>query len=127
MNITDITTNSFMINTTANINCENWQYSLNGDNNWKDFSTTIGVTNKQIIESLNPNTEYTIKVRATNPVNGVSNPTSTITVKTAGGLAHVKVNGVWKTAIPYVKVNGEWKQASFYIKVNNTWKIAEAK
>lgn len=35
---------------------------------------------------------------------------------------NVKVNGVWKRAIPYVKVNGTWKKAVPYIRVNGTWK-----
>lgn len=34
----------------------------------------------------------------------------------------VRVNGVWKDAIPYVRVNGTWKEAVPYIRVNGTWK-----
>ena len=34
----------------------------------------------------------------------------------------VRVNGVWKDAIPYIRVNGTWKEAVPYIRVNGTWK-----
>ena len=34
----------------------------------------------------------------------------------------VKVNGVWKKAVPWVKVNGVWKKATkSYVKVNGAW------
>lgn len=34
----------------------------------------------------------------------------------------VRVNGVWKDAIPYIRVNGTWKEAVPYIRVNGSWK-----
>ena len=35
----------------------------------------------------------------------------------------IKVNGVWKKAIPWVKVNGVWKKCTkTYIKVGSSWK-----
>lgn len=40
------------------------------------------------------------------------------------GITRVKVNGVWKQAIPYVKINGAWKQAVPYEKHNGTWEVA---
>lgn len=35
---------------------------------------------------------------------------------------YVRVNEIWKKAIPYVKVNGTWKKAIAYVKVNGIWK-----
>lgn len=35
----------------------------------------------------------------------------------------VKVNGVWKNAIPYVKVAGVWKPAVPYVKKSGTWTL----
>ena len=46
-------------------------------------------------------------------------PTNTCSM---GGSAKLRVNGVWKDAIPYVRVNGVWKEAIPYIRVNNQWK-----
>lgn len=45
-------------------------------------------------------------------------------VKMIKGSHYVKlrVNGVWKDAIPYVRVNGTWKEAIPYTRVNGTWK-----
>lgn len=35
----------------------------------------------------------------------------------------VKVNGVWKKAVPWVKVNGVWKKVpKVYVRVNGVWK-----
>lgn len=35
----------------------------------------------------------------------------------------IKVNGVWKKAIPWIKVNGVWKKCTkTYIKVGSSWK-----
>ena len=35
----------------------------------------------------------------------------------------IKINGVWKKAIPWVKVNGVWKKCTkTYIKVGSSWK-----
>lgn len=42
---------------------------------------------------------------------------------TTKGVARIKINGIWKQAIPWVKVNGVWKQAIPFVKVNGTWKI----
>lgn len=43
-------------------------------------------------------------------------------IRTLRGGARIKINGVWKTVIPYIKVNGVWKVAAPYIKVNGVWK-----
>lgn len=49
--------------------------------------------------------------------------TSTKTaVGTANGTTKIKVNGVWKNAIPCVKVDGTWKKTIAFIKVNGVWK-----
>lgn len=35
---------------------------------------------------------------------------------------YVRVNGVWKKAVPYVKMNGIWKEAAPYVRVGGVWK-----
>jgi len=34
----------------------------------------------------------------------------------------IRINGVWKDAIPYIRVNGQWKEATPYVRVNGVWK-----
>ena len=41
---------------------------------------------------------------------------------TKGNHVNLRVNGVWKDAVPYVRINGAWKEAVPYIRINNTWK-----
>lgn len=36
---------------------------------------------------------------------------------------HVRVGGVWKSAVPYVKVAGVWKPAIPYVRVAGVWKM----
>lgn len=53
--------------------------------------------------------------------NLVGEDTKQLNVRTNPGV-HLRVNGVWKEAIPYVRINGVWKEAVPYIRVNNSWK-----
>lgn len=47
-----------------------------------------------------------------------------VTVDLTGGVSTVKikVNGVYKTAVPYVKHEGVWKPADAHVNDNGTWK-----
>lgn len=36
--------------------------------------------------------------------------------------ARIKVDGIWREAIPYVKVDGIWKPAQPYVKVDGIWR-----
>lgn len=39
---------------------------------------------------------------------------------------YVKVDGIWKKAIPWVKVDNTWKKCNkAYVKVDNTWKLTK--
>lgn len=53
--------------------------------------------------------------------NLIGNDSKTLEVRSYSGI-HIKINGVWKEAIPYVRINGAWKEAIPYIRINNTWK-----
>ncbi len=44
-----------------------------------------------------------------------------LTLSNTKGL-HIRINGVWKDAIPYVRINGQWKESIPYARVNNQWK-----
>lgn len=79
---------------------------------WSNGSTNLG--------GLKPATHYRFWSRGRNAV-GWGPWSAHADYKTLAG-ARVKVNGVWKEAVPYVKVNGVWRLAQPHIKVNGSWK-----
>lgn len=115
-NITNITPNSFILSAWSSVNCDMYQYSLNGGA-WTNF------TSGQTISNLVPNTTYTMQVRLRKSYNQVWGYSETFNVTTIGGVLSVKVGGVWKTGIPYIKIDGTWKQGIAYNKINNSWRI----
>lgn len=66
--------------------------------------------------------DYTYTVCGVNssPTNSGRGATSQGTVQTLAGSA-VRVDGVWKIAIPYVRVSGVWKMAVPWIRVAGVW------
>lgn len=79
---------------------------------WSNGTTSIG--------GLKPGTMYNFWSRGRNAV-GWGPWSVGSSVRTDSG-ARVKVNGVWKQAVPYVKVNGVWKLAQPYSKINGVWR-----
>lgn len=73
--------------------------------------------------NLVPYTTYYFWARGRN-ANGWGPFTSAGSARTLAG-AYVKVNGVWKPAVPYVKVGGVWKYAQPYAKVGGAWRRAD--
>lgn len=73
-----------------------------------------------IISGLLPFTRYYVWSRGRNAV-GWGDWSARRDELTAAG-AQVKLNGVWRAAIPYVKVAGVWKLAEPYVKVAGKWK-----
>lgn len=69
---------------------------------------------------LHPNRDYWIVGRATNEVG--TRTTNTSQIKTEGSVVRVRINGVWKEAMPYVRINGTWKETIPYIRANGDWK-----
>jgi len=90
----------------ATINGPQNAYSSNG-------ATILG-------PGLTPGHTYNFWSRGRNDV-GWGPWSAVSTAKTIAG-ARVKVNGVWRDAVPYVKVNGVWRLAQPLVKVNGTWK-----
>lgn len=77
------------------------------------------------VTGLQPGKEYRFVVYAHNAAAdnaGYSNVSGALVVRTRAGV-RIKVDGVWKLAIPYLKVDGAWKMAIPYVKDNNTWKM----
>ena len=121
--VSEIETNGFKITATSNVNCNQWWYSLDGGSTWISYSTTNTTSTNITLSNLQVNTSYTVKVRAKKTANNLTNDSSAQTVKTQGGIVHVKISNTWKDAIAYVKVGNAWKQAIVYTKVGNSWRI----
>lgn len=82
-------------------------------------TTGEGVTQK-IVTGLDPATQYYFRVQTHNSVGYGSLSAATPAMTIAG--AYVKVDTLWKLAIPYVKVSGVWKLARPWTRVAGEWK-----
>lgn len=80
-----ITASGVTVRATSSTNCDRWDYSTNGGSTWVNFSTTNGTSATKSITGLNPNTSYSIRVRARKTSNEVYGTSGTSTVKTLGG------------------------------------------
>lgn len=83
-------------------------------------ATTMAASSPKTLTGLAPATTYYVQVQAVNAV-GVSAWSPAASVTTRPGI-HVRINGVWRTAIPWVRVNGVWKQARAWTRVAGTWR-----
>lgn len=74
------------------------------------------------VTGLTAGQDYTFDVIAINgsPTNGGRGTPSEATIQTLAG-SFVRVDGVWKVAIPYVRVSGTWKMAVPWIRVAGVW------
>lgn len=117
------TTDSFPLSATSTLNCNLWEYSIDGGTNWTQFSTTDGTSASTTVTGLTVNTTYNVVVRAKRTANNLYSRNATYSVKTQGGIMHVNVNGSWKEAIAYVKIGSAWKQVICYTKVGSSWRI----
>ena len=79
--------------------------------------TTINLT------GLAPGQDYTFELSAFNAA-GWSTPSDPQTFQTLSG-CHIRVDGVWKTGVPYVRDSGTWKMALPHIRVAGVWKQAQ--
>jgi len=85
-------------------------------------STIVNVSGSspKVITGLQPGYFYYFWVRAKNAI-GYSPWSSYISHRTVSG-AYVKVDGVWRFAVPYVKVSGVWKVAEPWVRYVGEWK-----
>lgn len=90
------------------------------DTNPKQF-TSNGVTKN--VTGLQAGKDYTFLIYAYNghgANGGYSTPSTAATVQMLAG-SWVRVDGVWKIAIPYVRVSGVWKMAVPWIRTGDQW------
>lgn len=86
----DITNASFLLSMYSSVECNLWQYSLNGGTSWTTISTENGNSATATVDSLAPSTTYNVKVRARRASLEVYG-TADIVVKTAGGASLTEV------------------------------------
>lgn len=117
---TSKTAHSLTFSWTTSENCSKIIASVNGTGSqvWNGNAKTGTFT----VNNLTPDTDYQVFGDFTRQDTGVSRISNKLTVKTKKVPTRIRVNGVWKEAMPYVRVNGVWKEAKPYVRVNNQWK-----
>lgn len=83
--VSALTAYGFKISAVSSAVSNIWQYSLNNGLTWTTFSTTPGTTASITLNSLTPDTSYSVKVSARKQSNQVYGYSSTTSVKTLGG------------------------------------------
>lgn len=96
------------------------QWQIGYSTNASGVQKTVTSTGTSTIGGLTPGTTYYFWSRGRN-ASGWGAWSGRSSGRTIAG-ARVKLNGVWKEAVPYVKVNGVWKIAQPHVKVNGVWK-----
>lgn len=82
--ISDVTSSSISVSASASVTCNIWQYRI-GSGSWTTFSTTEGTSGSFTLDSLDPNTEYTITVRARKKANNLYGTAAAVSATTLGG------------------------------------------
>lgn len=102
-----------------------WQvgYATANSRGDSSFTTVNGLNGTVTISNLKPGTTYYFWARGRNAL-GWGSWSSVKSARTLAG-ARVKVDGVWKEAIPYVKVSGVWQPAVPYVRVDGVWKTTQ--
>ena len=97
--------------------------NADGTGAYVDHSTENNLT--RLVTGLTPGQFYRFAVYAHNGSgenSGYSNSSESSVIQMLAG-ARIRVDGVWKMAMPYIKVGGVWKMALPYVKDSGTWKI----
>lgn len=114
VSISNITVNSIYINATSNVNCDVWEYSLDGGSTWVQYSTISGTSTTKTISGLTPDTEYSVQVRARKRTNYVKGASDVRSVKTLGGTSINSVNTLIIDAVsPIIQMNWTVYNASY--------------
>lgn len=104
----------------SGISCSAAELQNSSGGKIKDLTTFSGTSGTISADGLTSYTTYKLKCSITDGHNTVSN---TVSLTTIFPYARIKVNGVWKKAMPYINVNGYWKLAKPYVKNSSgTWK-----
>lgn len=98
-----------------------WQVGWGADPNSAQWYETGGPINNGVATvAVPPATTFYFWSRGRNDV-GWGPWSNRISAQSRAGV-RVKINGVWRTAVPYAKINGVWRMAEPLVKINGTWK-----
>ncbi len=81
--LSEIGVYGFKISASANTSCDRWDYKI-GDGSWTNFSTTSGTSASVTLNSLSPNTTYSVSVRARKASNNLYGTAAAQSVTTLG-------------------------------------------
>lgn len=82
--ISNITTDGATISATSDVNCNSWEYTLDGGTTWTVFSTTSSKSKSVTISGQDINTQYTVSVRARKTSNNLYGDTEPQSYTTLG-------------------------------------------
>lgn len=89
--ISNITVSGATILATSDVDCNLWEYSLDGGANWTSFSTASGTTADVTLTGLTVNTMYTVSLRARKASNNLYGTANDVSFTTLG---NTKINSV---------------------------------
>ena len=84
LGVANITANGFKISASSSVTASKWWYSLNGGTSWTEFGSE-GIAKETTVTGLNPNTTYSVQVRARKKSNQVDGYSAKASYKTLGG------------------------------------------
>lgn len=101
------------------------RYWPNSDGSGSYIDHSVENNTSRLVTGLIPGKQYRFVVYAHNGSadnNGYSNPSGAAVVRTLSG-AKIKVDGVYRQAIPYIKVDGVYRMVIPYIKVDGVYRM----
>lgn len=115
----NITANGFKITATSSVTTDIWEYSTNGGSSYTRFSTAAGTSASVMLSDLNPNTSYSVRVRARKKSNQVYGYSTAAITKTLGGSVMTSATGIAiDVASPVLKFSVTVYNSSYYHKLN---------
>ena len=125
-NVSNIKETSVKVDWSTDVAVDAIRYRLNSGD-WIIVEQDVNkMSGAYMIQNLESGTSYTIdfdyKRKDSQQWSFDAGYSSSETITTLDYTAYIKVNNIWKKAIPYIKVNNAWKKAIPYINVNGSWK-----
>lgn len=116
--VSNITASGFKISATSSNIADVWEYSLDAGSHYTQFSITEGTSARYTVSGLDPNTTYSVKVRARRKYNRVKGASASSAVKTLGAsvISSAKDFAV-DVSSPVIKFTAKVFDASYYHKL----------
>lgn len=104
-----------------------WAYTFEGqDTNWRSYNFQSHTDWQRLLTFFVPQelqfVDYIFHLGNTN-TDELGGPTDLAVTKdpTPQAMVNVRVDGVYKKAIPWVRISGEWKQAKGHVRNQSIW------